>query len=351
MAIGTQRLPPGLRPVDMGHDVDIPVRPPSSILGGEAFLARIYDAYGRCSPPTGPNVWNTALLIGWDEPGGTYDHVPPGPVPPPDPAAPAVSSASPSTAPATESPPSLCRPGSSRVRCTTRKYRHTSLIATLREQWDLGEPFTARDAAARSFSAVFTRDAPRDLGTWPFSDHGRSRLLEDDVALGRVVSTLGKTLLDAIRGYAEQNNIELKGVPEDPSEEIPPEQVVTVLRNASECCFRCWPQAIGSSFTFGSLPPFAQGQLSVPDSCRSGCAPGLVESAGGPAPGCHCPRHRGRASRRHGAATMIDRNPNVATRAHGNDERTSSVVVRSSAGWSRRRRCEVVDRKHRAPAS
>jgi hypothetical protein len=25
------------------------------------------------------------FLIGWDEPGGTYDHVPPGPVPPPDP--------------------------------------------------------------------------------------------------------------------------------------------------------------------------------------------------------------------------------------------------------------------------
>jgi hypothetical protein len=33
-------------------------------------------------------VWNTALLIGWDEPCGTYDHVPPEPVPPPDPSAP-----------------------------------------------------------------------------------------------------------------------------------------------------------------------------------------------------------------------------------------------------------------------
>jgi phospholipase C len=25
--------------------------------------------------PIAPNVWNTTLLIGWDEPGGTYDHV------------------------------------------------------------------------------------------------------------------------------------------------------------------------------------------------------------------------------------------------------------------------------------
>ena len=39
--------------------------------------------------PTGSNVWNTTLLIGWDEPGGTYDHVPPPSVPPPDPSAPA----------------------------------------------------------------------------------------------------------------------------------------------------------------------------------------------------------------------------------------------------------------------
>ena len=36
----------------------------------------------------GSNVFNTTLFIGWDEPGGTYDHVPPGPVRPPDPSAP-----------------------------------------------------------------------------------------------------------------------------------------------------------------------------------------------------------------------------------------------------------------------
>jgi phospholipase C len=69
----------------LGHGVVIPgVEPPSSILGGEAFLARIYNAYKQMQSPAGSNVWNTALLIGWDEPGGTYDHVPPGPVPPPD---------------------------------------------------------------------------------------------------------------------------------------------------------------------------------------------------------------------------------------------------------------------------
>ena len=56
--------------------------PPSSVLGGEAFLARIFTSYRSSTAESGSNVWNTALLIGWDEPGGTYDHVPPGPVPP-----------------------------------------------------------------------------------------------------------------------------------------------------------------------------------------------------------------------------------------------------------------------------
>jgi phospholipase C len=69
--------------------VDLAMDSPSSMLSGEAFLARVYAAYRAATSPDGANVWNTALLVGWDEPGGTYDHVPPGPVPPPDPAAPA----------------------------------------------------------------------------------------------------------------------------------------------------------------------------------------------------------------------------------------------------------------------
>src|SRR6185312_11782210 len=50
-----------------GLNVD-PMDPPSSMLAGEAFLARIYDAYRSCTSGSGTNVWNTALLIGWDEP-------------------------------------------------------------------------------------------------------------------------------------------------------------------------------------------------------------------------------------------------------------------------------------------
>src|SRR5262249_7834660 len=68
--------------------VDIALDSPSSMLSGAAFLERERRPYRSATSQTGTNVWNTALLIGWDEPGGTYDHVPPGPVPPPDPSAP-----------------------------------------------------------------------------------------------------------------------------------------------------------------------------------------------------------------------------------------------------------------------
>jgi phospholipase C len=85
---------------------------------------------------------------------------------------------------------------------------NTSLIATLREQWQLGDPFTARDAAARTFSSVFIRETPSEPQTWPVPEPRTvPAFAEDDVALGTVVSTLGKTLLDAIRAYATQTHV------------------------------------------------------------------------------------------------------------------------------------------------
>jgi len=62
---------------------------PSSLLGGEALLARIYNAVRSSSSSTGSNAYNTLLMINFDEHGGTYDHLPPPSVPSPDPAGPA----------------------------------------------------------------------------------------------------------------------------------------------------------------------------------------------------------------------------------------------------------------------
>ena len=146
-------------------DVEIPVDSPSSMLSGEAFLERVYTAYRSATSETGTNVWNTALLIGWDEPGGTYDHVPPVPVPPPDPSAPSASATSRLIAPGTACRPSSSRPGSNPAPSTNEEYRHTSLIATLRTAWGLGAAFTQRDASARTFDHIFSRAKPRDPAT------------------------------------------------------------------------------------------------------------------------------------------------------------------------------------------
>ena len=109
-------------------------------------------------PPaeTGTYVWNTALLIGWDEPGGTSDHVPPGPVPPPDPAAPAGEFGFTFNRSGYRVPAIMVSPWVEPGSVYNEEYRHTSLIATLRKTWGLGEAFTGRDASARTFDHVFS---------------------------------------------------------------------------------------------------------------------------------------------------------------------------------------------------
>jgi phospholipase C len=196
---------------------------------------------------TGSNVWNTTLLIGWDEPGGTYDHVPPPSVPSPDPAAPAGECDFTFDRSGYRVPAVVISPWVAEGEVFNDEHRHTSLIATLREQWDLGEPFTGRDAAARSFSHVFTLDSPRDPETWPVPQaRPVPKFTEDALALGQAVSVLGKTLLDGLRGYAKQNNIKLDGLPEDPTADIPPEQIMTVLRSALAMLFPLLvPEAAG----------------------------------------------------------------------------------------------------------
>jgi phospholipase C len=218
----------------LGHGLSIPsLDPPSSILGGEALLSRIYDAYRGMQSATGTNVWNTTLLVGWDEPGGTYDHVPPPSVPPPDPAAPAGEYGFTFDRSGYRVPAVIISPWVAEGEVFNEEYRHTSLIATLREQWSLGDPFTGRDAAARTFSHVFTLETPRDPESWPVpTPRPVPRYTLDALAFGNVVSALGRTLLDGLRAHAEQSGVKLEGLPDDPKADIPPDQLLTVLRSA-----------------------------------------------------------------------------------------------------------------------
>jgi len=49
----------------------------------------------------------------------------------------------------------------------TSEHRHTSVIATLRKRWQLGDALTARDAGAADIAPVLTRETPRDPQDWP----------------------------------------------------------------------------------------------------------------------------------------------------------------------------------------
>jgi phospholipase C len=208
--------------------------PPSSMLAGEAFLERIFNTYRSSTSESGSNVWNTTLLIGWDEPGGTYDHVPPGPVPPPDPAAPAGELSFRFDRSGYRVPAILVSPWVEQGAVFNDEYRHTSLIATLRKTWNLGEPLTQRDASARTFDDLFTLDAPRDPQTWAtIAALPIPSWHFDEQALSNALSGLGTSMGRGIIEHARQLGLELPPQLADPDAEITPQNIIAVLRQVT----------------------------------------------------------------------------------------------------------------------
>ena len=55
--------------------------------------------------------------------------------------------------------------------------------------------------------------------------------MEDDTALGKSLSTLGRTLYRGIREYADHNHVEIEGLPKDPDADVPAEVALSALRN------------------------------------------------------------------------------------------------------------------------
>jgi phospholipase C len=221
----------------MGQGINPGIASPSSILSGEAFLERIYNAYRSATSETSANVWNTALLIGWDEPGGTYDHVPPGPVPPPDPAAPAGEFGFTFDRSGYRVPAIIVSPWVEPGSVFNEEYRHTSLIATLRKTWDLGEPLTGRDAAARTFEQVFTRDEPTDPNTWTtIQAQPVPEWTLDPEVLGRTISGLGKAAIPGLIAHAKEIGVQLPAGADDPGADP-----AVVLRAFRDICLHYFP--------------------------------------------------------------------------------------------------------------
>jgi phospholipase C len=186
--------------------VDVLMDAPSSILAGEAFLGRIYDAVrsaGSVDSSTGSNVFNTTLFVGFDEPGGTYDHVPPGPVPPPQPGAPPGQLGFRFDRSGYRVPAVIVSPWIAEGTVCTEEHRHTSMLATLREVWDLGGPFTARDAAARTFHHLLDMEKPRDPDSWPNISPLPVPVFQGERAAARqALGTLGRHLCHGLYEHA-----------------------------------------------------------------------------------------------------------------------------------------------------
>jgi phospholipase C len=189
---------------------DVPLDPPSSILAGEAFLARIYGALRAAGSSNGSNVFNTTFFIGWDEPGGTYDHVPPGAVPPPDPMSPPGELGFGFDRSGYRVPAVIVSPWVAKGVVVNEEYRHTSMIATLREAWNLGEPLTERDASARTFEHVLDLETPRDPDSWPeVSAPVVPAFQVQRVAAREALGTLGRHLCDGLLDHARQSGMDL----------------------------------------------------------------------------------------------------------------------------------------------
>jgi phospholipase C len=213
---------------------DLSMDSPSSMLAGEAFLERVFNAYRSATSENGPNIWNTPLLVGWDEPGGTYDHVPPGAVPPPNPAAVAGEFGFTFARSGYRVPAILVSPWVEPGSVYNDEYRHTSLIATLRKVWGLGEAFTQRDASARTFDHLLSRDTPRDPKDWtrltalPVPEWSM-----DLEVVGQALSTLGKAAAPALIARARELGIPLPAELDEPGGELPPRLMIPVLRQIS----------------------------------------------------------------------------------------------------------------------
>ncbi len=234
MASGHGDYHPALGRSLIAGGVDLGLDPPSSILGGEAFLERIFNIYRSCTSESGTNVWNTALLIGWDEPGGTYDHVPPGPAVPPDPAAPAGEFGF-TFDRSGYRVPAIIGLAVGRVRLGLQRGVPPHL-ADRHPAKAVGSRPGVQPArrSARTFDDIFTRETPRNPDTWvaveaaPVPDWSL-----DYEVLGKALSHLGNAAGPALIEKARALGATLPPELDDPSTELTPQLIVEVLREVS----------------------------------------------------------------------------------------------------------------------
>ena len=139
---------------------------PSTISAGERLIADVYNAIRRSDSTTGSNWRNTALVITFDEHGGTYDHVPPPSAVPPCRDVPAGQFGFKFDQLGVRVPMIVCSAYTRAGTIINTTLDSTSVIKTLERRWELG-PLTERDRAATDLAEAFNLDVPRDAASAP----------------------------------------------------------------------------------------------------------------------------------------------------------------------------------------
>ena len=137
----------------------------SDVRAGDALIHEIYSAIRTSTSKDGSNYLNTALLITFDEHGGTFDHVPPPAATPPDSSGPGEMGFTFDRL-GCRVPAIFVSAHTERGTVFTHQMHHGSLAATLSERFGI-EPMTRRDNGAPSLFNAFNRKIPRHIADWP----------------------------------------------------------------------------------------------------------------------------------------------------------------------------------------
>jgi phospholipase C len=263
---------------------------PSSLLGGEALLAKLYDAVRSASSSTGSNAFNTLFMVNFDEHGGTYDHVPPPPAPPPDPAATAGQCDFRFDRCGVRIPAIAISPWIAERTVVNDEYRNTSVIRTLRERWSLGAPFSAREATARDIAPILSLDHPRHPDHWPDVDPEPvpafdTALIPPDAPL----SPLAKALLHALLALGKQLGQSVPDISPDATSRAP---------RASPSCATSSPTCSPTSAT----PTRRRKRQQAADARAGPTAPGAPSTAADD----HERRADRRSRHRHGRGSYVE---------------------------------------------
>ena len=137
----------------------------SDVRAGDKLVQDIYDAIRTSSSPTGSNAMNTALVITFDEHGGTYDHVAPPDAVPPDNSGPGEMGFEFNRL-GVRVPAVVVSAYTAAGTVIHDEMHHGSVINTLCRLHGLS-PLTARDETANPIFNAINTTVPRQPYAWP----------------------------------------------------------------------------------------------------------------------------------------------------------------------------------------